>query len=96
MDKEFFQPLIDKACELLNLNKVILFGSWARGDQSEKSDIDLAFDFDEGQWIEFKLWVDEHFTTLREIDLVDLHKVDQDILASIEAEGVILYAKQNH
>lgn len=38
----FFDSLIQKAKSLLTANRVLLFGSFARGDALEKSDIDIA------------------------------------------------------
>lgn len=92
----FFLPLIEKAKELLDLEKIILFGSFARGDASKKSDIDLAFEFNEGNWSEFHWWVEEEFATLREVDLINMRTIGQEILSSIKREGIILYERKSH
>ena len=91
----FFNPLIEKACELISPQKIILYGSFARGDQQEKSDIDLAFEFDSDfdNWILFKAWVEDEFKTLRHLDLIDMKKADESLLASIKKEGVIIYER---
>lgn len=93
LSKDFFKPLIDKAVELVAPKKIILFGSFARGDQKEKSDIDLAFEFDQRpeNWPVFKSWVDDDFQTLRELDLVILDEADDSIVESIQKEGIIIY-----
>lgn len=95
--KDFFTPLIDKACELIDPNRIILFGSFARGDQKDKSDIDLAFKFhaDQKQWNIFKSWVEDDFQTLREIDLVNLDEADDSIINSVEQEGIIIYERKS-
>ena len=68
-----------------NIDKVILFGSRARGDYRRTSDIDLAVvggDFD------------EETSTLLEYDIVDMSREMQDELRqSIMREGKILYEK---
>ena len=74
------------------IEKVILFGSRARGDFKEKSDIDLAFYG--GDSSRFILDVDEETSTLLEFDIVDLRKpVQSELLESIEREGIIIYEK---
>lgn len=93
LPKDFFTPLINKAIELIHPSKIILFGSFARGDQGEKSDIDIAFDFKgyEENWIFFKSWVEDDFMTLRELDLVDLKEADESIIESVKNEGITIY-----
>lgn len=84
--------------EIINLakkyhvEKVILFGSRARGDYRERSDIDLAFRGGKGNY--FTLDVDGETSTLLEFDIVDLDKlVRSELLESIRREGIILYEK---
>ena len=75
-----------------DIEKVILFGSRARGDFKERSDIDLAFCG--GSSSHFILDVDETTSTLLEFDIVDLDKpVRKELLESIKREGVVLYEK---
>ncbi len=72
------------------VEKVILFGSRARGDFKERSDIDLAFRG--GYSSHFVLDVDEMTSTLLEFDIVDMDKpVRKELLESIKSEGVVLY-----
>ena len=74
------------------LNKVILFGSRARGDQKEKSDIDLAVTG--GNVTAFAIDVDEKTSTLLKFDIVNLDASVQDELRkSIDTEGIIIYEK---
>ena len=75
-----------------NLNKVILFGSRARGDYKLRSDIDLAVSG--GDCIRFSLDVQEMTSTLLFFDVVNLDgTVQKELLESIEKEGVCLYEK---
>ena len=75
-----------------NLNKVILFGSRARGDYKSRSDIDLAVSG--GDYIRFSLDVQEMTSTLLFFDIVNLDGVVQkELLESIETEGVCIYEK---
>ena len=75
-----------------NLSKVILYGSRARGDNHERSDIDLAVEG--GDVINFKIALDEDVPTLLMFDVVDLaDNLSEKFLAEIERDGVILYEK---
>ncbi len=74
------------------MKKVVLFGSRARGDSRERSDIDLAVIG--GDVVRFALDVEEETPTLLMFDIVDLGKtVQQELLQSIRQEGIVLYEK---
>lgn len=74
------------------LCKVILFGSRARGDFKERSDIDLAVSG--GDISGFALAVDEETDTLLQYDVVNLDScVDEALLENIEKDGKVLYEK---
>ena len=73
-----------------NVKRVILFGSRARGDYKERSDIDIAFRG--GNSSSFILSVDEETSTLLEFDVIDLDKpVREELIQSIEEEGILIY-----
>lgn len=74
------------------VQKVILFGSRARGDYWRASDIDLAVKG--GSVGEFAAAVEEETSTLLKFDVIDLSlPLQEDFLASIYQEGVVLYEK---
>ena len=89
------QKVIDEMIALARryeVEKLILFGSRARGDYRERSDIDLAFRGGKGD--SFTLDVDETTSTLLEFDIINLDKpVRSELLESIEREGIVLYEK---
>ena len=75
-----------------NVEKVILFGSRARGNFHRTSDIDLAVIG--GDVARFALDVDEETTTLLKYDIVDLNgAVQLELRQSIEKEGKLIYEK---
>lgn len=75
-----------------SVEKVILFGSRARGDYHRASDIDLAVSG--GNIIEFALDLEELTSTLLTYDVVDTNKILQaKFRESIEKEGKCLYEK---
>ena len=74
------------------VRKLILFGSRARGDYKERSDIDLAFYG--GNSSRFILEVDEETPTLLQFDVLDLDKpIQAELLESIKREGMVIYEK---
>lgn len=75
-----------------DVDKVILFGSRARGDNRERSDIDLAISG--GNYVEFALAVDEVVPTLLMFDFVVLDEfLSAELREAVEREGVLLYEK---
>lgn len=77
--------------EKYQIQKLIIFGSRARGDFSKVSDIDLAVKG--GDVARFTIDL-EDTNTLLEYDVIDLGKpVNADLLSSIEEEGKVLYEK---
>ena len=73
-----------------NLDRVLLFGSRARGDFKRTSDIDLAVSG--GDVVGFTVAVDEETSTLLEYDVVNMDKTVQDELRKIiQDEGRVLY-----
>ncbi|MCI9067232.1 MAG: nucleotidyltransferase domain-containing protein [Lachnospiraceae bacterium] len=74
------------------LDKLILFGSRARGDYRRTSDIDLAATG--GDVVRFSLDADEETSTLLSFDVVNLDRaVPEELRESIEKEGIVLYEK---
>ncbi len=74
------------------IEKIILFGSRARGDHSPRSDIDIAVKG--GDITNFAFDVEDETPTLLKFDVVDLDRpVQDDLLDSISKEGVVIYEK---
>lgn len=89
--EQVIKEIIDFA-KKYDVEKVLLFGSRARGDFKRTSDIDLAVSG--GDFDRFALDVDEETTTLLMFDIIDLDREMQpELRETIEKEGVILYEK---
>lgn len=83
---------IAELAEKHGLSSVTVFGSRARGDYRERSDIDLAISGGDGD--RFALDVDEDTSTLLSFDVVNLDRpVQAELLENIRREGKLLYAK---
>lgn len=77
---------IQKLAKIHNMNKVILFGSRARGDFKRTSDIDLAA---EGENFDrFALDIEEETSTLLQYDIVNLGRdMQEELREAIAREG---------
>lgn len=88
---ELMAQIIELA-EKYNIEKMILFGSRARGDFKRTSDIDIAVTG--GDIPRFTLDLDEETDTLLEYDVVDMEdSMQNELRDSIEKEGIVIYEK---
>lgn len=75
-----------------DVSKIILFGSRARGNHSERSDIDIAVsggDFDSFYWN-----IHDNMHSLLTFDVVDLNKeISVELQAEIKKDGITIYEK---
>ena len=79
-----------------SIEKVILFGSRARGDHTQKSDYDLAIygQFQQNEIILLRNALREDLPTLHKIDVVFMQsETDKKFIENIEKEGVLIYDK---
>lgn len=81
---------IIKIAKRNGVKKVILFGSRARGDNRERSDIDLAASG--GDILNFYCDLEEDAWTLLMFDVVNLdRKISEELQEEIDRDGVVLY-----
>lgn len=84
---------IRELAQKYGLSRVVLFGSRARQDGGERSDIDIAVWG--GDAVRFALDLDESAWTLLEFDVVDMNASGTDELRQeIEADGIVLYERE--
>lgn len=95
MDTGIKKQVLDEilmAAEKNNIEKVILFGSRARGDYRKTSDIDLAVSG--GHIAHFQADIEEEVSTLLSFDIVNMDgSVQEELVDSIKREGKVLYEK---
>ena len=80
------------------IDKIVLFGSRARGDNKPNSDVDLAiFTFPGFDYKGFLISDIDELNTLFKIDVVFIDKdTDIELLKNIEKEGVMLYEQSSN
>ncbi len=83
---------ISRFARSAGVEKIVLFGSRARGNNTERSDVDLAVyggDFDSFYWN-----IQENVHSLLMFDLVNVDEgISRDLEEEIERDGIVLYEK---
>ena len=93
LDKVILNEIIEISKKYSKINKVILFGSRARGDNGDRSDIDLAI-YCEESISDFIEDIENNTTTLLEFDFSDMKSVNDELfIEQVNKEGIILYEK---
>lgn len=93
-------PRIDSAalaqlCAQYGIARLELFGSHARGDASDDSDVDLLYELLPGQHLTWEIeTLETELTALfgRPVDLVSRHSLHPLIRPGVEAQTKALYA----
>lgn len=78
------------------VRKALLFGSRARGDAGDRSDIDLAIEAPTAsrrQWLELRNEMEELKTLLR-VDVVNLEEVGSGLKSRIAEQGMVVYERE--
>ena len=90
---EGLRELLQEADRALDLGRVYLFGSRARGDARENSDVDLAFEHasSPADWADFVNSAQEQAMTLLDLDLVDLARASAELRERVMKEGVLVH-----
>lgn len=80
------------AAKTCGIEKVILFGSRARGTHSERSDIDIAVSG--GDFDRFYEMIDENVWSLLSFDVISLDQgISDELQKEIKRDGVTIYEK---
>ncbi|WP_035587191.1 nucleotidyltransferase family protein [Hippea jasoniae] len=94
---ELINQLVDIIISEVDVEKIAIFGSMARGDFTQSSDIDVAlFGVDRGNVMLVRDRLNEKLNTLRDVDLVVFEELKNDALKSkILKEGVVVYERNS-
>jgi len=87
---------IEPLARKYKVNAVYLFGSYARGDYTDESDIDLRIDKGElkGYFALCGLYTELKEMLGVDVDVLTTGALDDEFLSSIRDEEVLLYAKK--
>ncbi len=88
--KEIITPIAEK----YQISKVYLFGSFARGDYNEQSDVDLRIEKGElkGMFALCGFYTEVEEALQMKVDVVTTGSLEDDFLREIEKDEVMLYA----
>ncbi len=88
--KEIIAPIAEK----YHISKVYLFGSFARGDYNEQSDVDLRIEKGElkGMFALCGFYTEVAEALQMKVDVLTTGSLDDDFLREIEKDEVMLYA----
>lgn len=90
---EICKAAAEIAARYSQIDKIILFGSRARGDCGERSDIDLAV-YADGDISEFIYDINEEVPTLLMFDVTHMDDdLDEEFIGQVEKEGRVIYEK---
>ncbi|MGB4439155.1 MAG: nucleotidyltransferase domain-containing protein [Sedimentibacter sp.] len=89
--KEIIAPIAEK----YHISKVYLFGSFARGDYNEQSDVDLRIEKGElkGMFALCGFYTEVAEALQMKVDVLTTGSLDDDFLREIEKDEVMLYAR---
>lgn len=90
--KERVRPI----CEHYKIDRMWLFGSYARGEADEQSDVDLCIEGGEFHgWDWGGVYGELEDTLGLSLDLVDRESLSRRFLRNIKADEVLVYEKQS-
>lgn len=95
VEERIRMQLIQILSETSEVQKATLFGSRARGDEDERSDIDLALEapgIDQRHWLELLTSL-ERIDTLLPIDIIRWEEASSELREKILEEGKVLYER---
>lgn len=75
------------------MERVILFGSRAKGCNTDRSDIDLYVVPGEGDYLNFWFLVQEELNSLLMVDIVSEEECGEDLKKEVSQTGVVIYEK---
>lgn len=90
--REILEQIVSFIITKVSPQQILLYGSRARGDHTERSDFDVAVVNPQMErWSELLVDMIESAPTLLKVDLVDLGKTSKMLRERILSEGIVLY-----
>ncbi|MFD1851711.1 nucleotidyltransferase domain-containing protein [Oceanobacillus bengalensis] len=98
IEQRLIEQLFKIGQRIDTIEKIVLFGSRAVGDHTEKSDIDLAFvapNMTKREWTEFTFTLEEELDTLLFLDMIKYEDAQEELKEEIRKDGKILYSAES-
>ena len=93
LEKEIVEEIYEISKKYPGIKKIVLFGSRARGDNSPKSDIDLAV-YSNSTLVDFIDDIENNTSTLLEFDFSNMNIIEDELfIQQVKREGIIIYEK---
>lgn len=91
------QKSLIQAAEAHNISYLALFGSYARGEQTQKSDVDFLVTFDEKKGLLDLIEVEQELSKILgiKVDLVTKQGLSRYIKPYIQDDLKVIYAKKS-
>ena len=95
MNVESIRIALDPIFKSYNVNKAVLFGSYAKGYATENSDVDIFVDSGLKGLHFFGLLEDVVNALGKNVDLIDVSQIEEKskVMEEINKSGVIIYGK---
>lgn len=93
LEIEDIKKALQKVLNKYPVCRVNLFGSYARGEANEESDVDLIIEFTEEIGLFKKLGLKEELAEVlnRDVDLIEIQNFDEDVKINASKEMVCIY-----
>lgn len=93
LEIEDIKKALKKVLNKYPVSRVNLFGSYARGEANEESDVDLIIEFTEEIGLFKKLGLKEELAEVlnRDVDLIEIQDFDEDVRINASKEMVCVY-----
>jgi predicted nucleotidyltransferase len=94
---EEIKSIVEPIAKKYGVERVYLFGSYARGDATDNSDVDLRVDKGalKGVFALNGLYTEIQETLQTKVDLLTTGSLNDEFLRKIQKEEVLLYEKQS-
>ncbi|MHB8126576.1 MAG: nucleotidyltransferase family protein [Desulfitobacteriaceae bacterium] len=93
---EDIKTIVEPIARKYSVERIYLFGSYARGNITENSDVDLRVDKGslKGMFALCGLYTEIEEALQMKVDILTTGSLDNDFLHEIQKEEVLLYAEQ--
>jgi len=91
---ETIKQVVSEFADKYGADRVVLFGSYARGDMTKDSDIDLMIDKGSIRGLKFAALICDLEEALHTpVDLISTRGADEEFLNSIKEDEILLYER---